>query len=334
MAGMNPGWRMPAEWEPHAATWIAWPHERSDWPGKFAPIRWVYGEIVRHLSRVEQVRVIVGTPEERATAAVVFEKSGANLDNVAFLIAPTDRSWLRDTAPTFVTNNHGEMAAVDWNFNAWAKYDNWRNDNRLAAAIARKLKIKRLHPDIVLEGGGIDTNGKGLLLTTEEWLLSDVQVRNPGFSREDYQRVFREYLGISRVIWLGNGIPGDDTHGHVDDLARFVDPETVACLDHEDCVRRIRAAGLNVKKLPQPASVYFNGQLLPASYANFYIANSLVLMPTFNDAADREALNVLAKCFPDREVVGIYCRDLILGLGTLHCLTQQEPLVHPRRSRL
>ncbi len=325
MASLEPAWRMPAEWAPHAATWIAWPHERSDWPGKFAPVGWVYADIVRHLSRVERVCVVVEDEAAEKAAERAFEKSGANLDRVAFFTCPTNRSWLRDTAPTFVKNAVGQTAAVDWTFTAWAKYGNSALDDKLPAFIAKSLRMRRIATNVVLEGGGIDINGQGLLLTTEEWLLSDTQVRNPGFTRDDYQRVFHEYLGVSEVIWLGNGIPGDDTHGHVDDLARFVDADTVACLDHEDCIRRVRAAGLKVVRLPQPQPVYFDGQLLPASYANFYIANGLVLVPAFNDPADRIALNTLARCFPDREVVGINCRDLVLGLGTLHCLTQQQP---------
>jgi agmatine deiminase len=316
---------MPAEWEPHEATWLAWPHERSDWPGKFAPVPWIYADIVRHLSRVEKVRVIVENETTEKTAARAFEKSGAQMENVEFFVCPTNRSWLRDTAPTFVKNAVGQVQAVDWKFNAWAKYSNFELDDRLPAFIAKNLRMKRISPGVVLEGGGIDVNGHGMLLTTEEWLLSDRQVRNPGFTREDYERVFHEYLGVTDVVWLGNGIPGDDTHGHVDDLARFISDDTVACLDHEDCVARIRKAGLKPVKLPQPAPVYFDGQLLPASYANFYIANGLVLVPAFSDPADREALNTLQKCFPDREVVGVACRDLVLGLGTLHCLTQQQP---------
>jgi agmatine deiminase len=325
MASLEAAWRMPAEWEPHEATWIAWPHEKSDWPGKFAPIPWVYAEIARLLSRFEKLRVLVEGDTARRGAESAFEKSGANLDNIEFFVCPTNRSWLRDTAPTFVKNAVGQVQAIDWKFNAWAKYSNYALDDKVPAFIARRLGMKRISANVVLEGGGIDVNGHGMLLTTEEWLLSDTQVRNPGFTRQDYERVFHEYLGVTEVVWLANGIPGDDTHGHVDDLARFVGDETVACLDYEDCMRRIRKAGLKAVKLPQPAPVYFDGQRLPASYANFYIANGAVLVPTFNDPADREALNILQKCFPDREVVGVACRDLVLGLGTLHCLTQQQP---------
>lgn len=325
LAAAPAGLRLPAEWEPHEATWIAWPHEKSDWPGKFAPIPWVYGEIVRHLARVETVRVVVRDDKDEKAARRVFEQSGANLDRVAFFHCETDRSWLRDTAPIFVKTATGEVIATDWKFNAWAKYPNFAADDKLPAFVARQRRMQRLPTGAVLEGGGIDSNGDGLLLVTEEWLLSDTQVRNPGFTRERYETVFAEYFGTRKVIWLGNGIPGDDTHGHVDDLARFVAADTVVTLDHEDAVARLKRAGLRVVKLPQPEPVAFAGQLLPASYANFYIANDLVLVPIFGDPADRAALNTLARCFPDREVTGVCCRDLVLGLGTLHCLSMQQP---------
>jgi agmatine deiminase len=325
MASLEAAWRLPAEWEPHAATWIAWPHEKSDWPGKFAPIHWVYADIVRHLSRVEKVCVIVLDEKQRLAAERACDESGARMNEVEFFECPTDRSWLRDTAPVFVKNAVGQVAATDWRFNAWAKYSNYERDSKVGAFIARKAKAHRIPVKHVLEGGGIESNGEGKLLTTEEWLLSDVQVRNPGCTREDYERIFQEYLGVNEVIWLERGIEGDDTHGHIDDLARFVDAETVVTVDIGGAADRLKRARLKAIKLPLPQPVYFAGQLLPASYANFYIANGLVLVPTFNDPADRVALNTLAKCFSDREVAGIACRDLVLGLGTLHCLTMQQP---------
>lgn len=315
---------MPAEWELHEATWIAWPHEKTDWPGKFAPIPWVYGEIVRHLSEVEVVRIIVRDEKQKNDATAVLKKSGAAMDWVEFFVAPTDRSWLRDTAAIFV-RDRSRMVALDWKFTAWAKYLNHAEDDKLPAFIAKQLKVRRVATNIVLEGGGIDVNGAGKLLTTEEWLLSDTQVRNLGYTREDYERIFAQYLGIDETIWLDRGIDGDDTHGHVDDLARFVSADAVVTVEVGDAKRRLKRAGLRVYELPQPTPVWFDGQLLPASYANFYIANGLVLVPTFNDIQDREALATLSKLFPDRSVVGIHCRDLVLGLGTLHCLTQQQP---------
>ncbi len=325
MASLERAWRLPAEWEPHAATWLAWPHEKSDWPGKFSPIPWVYAEIVRHLSRVETVRLLVRDEAEQRAAAKHFALSGADLSRVEFYRAATDRSWLRDTAPLFVKNAVGHVAATTWKFNAWAKYDNYAADRKVAAFIARKRRMHRIAAPAVLEGGGVEVNGQGAMLTTEEWLLSDVQVRNPGYTRQDYERLFHEFFGVDDVVWLERGIEGDDTHGHIDDLARFVNPATVVTVPVGDAVRRLKSRKWKVIELPQPEPVHFAGQLLPASYANFYIANGLVLVPTFADPADREALQILQKCFPDRTVVGIPCRDLVLGLGTLHCMSMQEP---------
>lgn len=363
------GYRMPAEWEPHEATWIAWPHNRDDWPGKFAPVPWVYAEIVRHLSQAETVRIVVSDSAMKRKAASLLDRAGANLDRVLFLKARTNRVWLRDSGPTFVIRDRhararredagAEPAAsegvglVHWRFNAWAKYDDHDLDRKLPKRIARELGFRRWVPSVeiagkparvVLEGGAIDVNGRGTLLTTEECLLSEVQCRNPCLDRQGVEQVLADYLGVSKVIWLGRGITGDDTHGHVDDLARFVDARTVVTVvepdaddpNHEpleDNLRRLESAvdqdgqPLRVVTLPMPRPVVFDGQRLPASYANFYIANQLVLVPTFNDPADRRALSTLAELFPDREVVGIHAVDLVLGLGTLHCLSQQQPRI-------
>jgi agmatine deiminase len=330
------GYRMPAEWEPHEATWIAWPHNHRDWPGRFAPIPWVYGEIVRHLSRVERVRILVPDGEREQQARRILRKVGAQIDAVEFVEAPTNRVWARDYGPLFVKNRAGEVALTWWRFNGWAKYADFELDAQIPDRIALRLKRPVWQLDMVLEGGSIDTNGAGLLLTTEECLLSPVQARNPGMPRAKIERMLRDHLGARRVIWLRNGIAGDDTHGHVDDIARFVAPDTVvaawepdtADANHaplrENC-RILRAAGLRVIKLPMPRPLIFAGQRLPASYANFYIANGLVLVPTFNDPHDRVALAILAKAFPDREVVGIHSTELIWGLGALHCMTQQQP---------
>ncbi len=343
---------MPAEWEPHESTWIAWPHNRTDWPGKFQAIPWVYADIVRHLSRVERVDILVQDEREEARAARVLELSDARMESVRFHRWPTNRVWTRDYGPIFVSNRE-ELGAVKWRFNAWAKYPDWQLDERAGSKIVASVKVPGWRPvavlhgrqqPLVLEGGSIDVNGQGTLLTTEECLLSEVQARNPGLGREGMEMALREYLGAQQVVWLGRGIAGDDTHGHVDDIARFVSPEMVVAVvetnrddpNHEplaDNVRRLRAAAdqdgrpLNVVELPMPAPVFFRGLRLPASYANFYIANGLVLVPTFNDRNDRVALEILAGCFPDREVVGIHCRDLVWGLGTLHCMTQQQPKV-------
>jgi agmatine deiminase len=327
-------WRMPAEWEPHEATWLAWPHERSDWPGKFAPIPWVYGDIVKRLSRVERVRIIVEDATLEKSARRVLAKCAVDMSAVEFLRWPTNRSWTRDYCPIFVRNEDGKIGITNWIFNGWAKYDNWRDDNRIPSRVAKRFKVTReFEPGIVLEGGSIDVNGAGLLLTTDECLLSEsVQVRNPGLGRADLERYFADYLGIRQTIWLKQGIAGDDTHGHIDDVARFVDVKTIVTVVDEplgENLKLLRRTGLRIVTLPMPAPVYFDGQRLPASYANFYIANGLVLVPTFNDPNDRVALNTLAKLFPSREVVGIYCGDLVLGLGTLHCMTMQEPAPAP-----
>ncbi len=330
---------MPAEWEPHEATWLAWPHEKSDWPGKFAAIPWLYGEIVRQLARVERVRILVENEDARESVRRILKKCHVNLDGVEFFSHPTDRSWTRDFCPIFVKNKAGEVAITHWRFNGWAKYSNWHNDAKAPAHIASKLGLKRFEPRLVLEGGSIDVNGAGKMLTTEECLLSDVQARNPGLGRKDIERAFAENLGVRDVIWLGNGVAGDDTaYGHVGLIWKMsTDRDTVVTMVERDRAQanhlplkenlaRLRArADLRVETMPMPEPIYFAGQLLPASYANFYIANKLVLAPTFMDPNDQLALKTLGRLFPDREVVGIACRDLVLGLGTLHCMTQQQP---------
>jgi agmatine deiminase len=341
------GYRMPAEWEPHQATWLSWPHEVTDWPGKFAAIPWVFAEIARHLSRVERVYLLVESAEAEKRVRSILKKSGADLGAVDFFCVPTDRGWMRDSGPICVTNSTGDVACNHFVFNGWAKYANHKKDALAVTRVNNKLKHRVWQPvhkerRVVLEGGSIDVNGCGTLLTTEECLLSKTQERNPGFTKSDYETVFREYLGVTNVLWLGNGIAGDDTHGHVDDLTRFVNPSTLVTIVENDPadanysalqenlallkdMRDQDGQPLQIRTLPMPAPVCFDGQRLPASYANFYIANKLVLVPTFNDANDRLALDTLAELFPDREVIGIYCRDLVLGLGTLHCLTQQQP---------
>jgi len=342
------GFRMPAEWEKHEATWLGWPHELTDWPGKFAPIPWAFAEMVRLLTQVERVFLLVEDAAAEKRARTILQKAGATLAAVEFFRVPTDRGWMRDSGPICVKNASGEVAYNHFVFNGWAKYENHKKDAQAVSKVNARLKRRVFLPmrngrRVVLEGGSIDVNGKGTLLTTEECLQSKVQERNPGFTKEDYAEVFREYLGVTNVLWLGNGIAGDDTHGHVDDLTRFVNETTVVTIVEEDRAQANYAAlqdnlerlkkmkdqdgrPLQVETLPMPKAVEFAGQRLPASYANFYIANGLVIAPTFNDANDRVALHTLAKVFTGREVVGIHCRDLVLGLGTLHCMTQQEPV--------
>jgi agmatine deiminase len=338
---------MPAEWEPHEVTWLGWPHEETDWPGKFPAIPWAYAEIVRLLSRVERVYLLVQNRGAESRVREILKKSGAHLDAIDFFQVPTDRGWMRDSGPICVKNNSGEVAYTHWHFTGWAKYHNHKKDAIAVTQVNKQLKHRIWQPEhngrrVVLEGGSIDVNGRGSLLTTEECLLSKRQQRNHGFTREDYAHVFRSYLGVTQVLWLKNGIAGDDTHGHVDDLARFVSPNTIVTVVEQDphdanyvplqenfallkSMRDLTGRPFRIETLPMPAPVYFGGQRLPASYANFYIANKLVLVPTFNDPNDRVALNALASLFPGRQVVGIACRDLVLGLGTVHCLTQQQP---------
>jgi agmatine deiminase len=344
---LKQSFRWPAEWEPHRRTWIAWPTRPDDWPGRFEPIPWVYAEIVRHLHLSEPVVIVVPTSDAISSVTNILTRCGVDMQRIQFVAVPTDRGWLRDSGPIFVADTTGGTVALDWQFNAWAKYSDFRDDNALPSRLAERFGWQLLQPQhrgnrVVLEGGSIDGNGQGLLLTTEECLLSNQQERNPGFTRADYERVFCEYLGVKKVLWLGRGIVGDDTHGHVDDIARFVSPRTVVVAYeenlndpnyeplHENWERLCHMTDLNnrsleVVKLPMPDPVIFDGQRLPASYANFYIANRRVLVPTFNAPQDRQALELIARLFPDRTVVGIHAVELVWGLGTLHCLTQQEP---------
>ena len=382
--GMKPAaysLRMPAEWEPHDATWLAWPHYRDDWPGKFEPIPWVYAEIIRHLARHERVELIVTDAASEKHARRVLDRANALSGNIRFHRWPTNRVWTRDSGCTFVMTPcsarpdsrgrlsprvsgrkgtdsgdaektgplvpEAKLAGVKWRFNAWAKYSNYQHDEKIGSLMAKTANARELRPAvgksrIVLEGGAIDVNGQGALLTTEECLLSKVQQRNPTMKRKDYENVFAEYLGVKKMIWLDSGIAGDDTHGHVDDITRFVAPDTVVTAvetspddpNYEplrENIRRLRAATdqdgqpLAIIELPMPAPVIFEGRRLPASYANFYIANGVVLVPVFNDPNDRFALDILADLFPERDVIGIYSGDLIWGFGAMHCMTQQQP---------
>jgi agmatine deiminase len=334
---------MPAEWEPHSATWLSWPHNVRDWPGKFAPIPWVYAEIVRRVSAGEMVRLLVGDARLESSARRVLTRAAVPLERVEFHRVPTDRVWNRDSGPIFVKYGNGK-SIVSFRFNAWAKYSDWKKDVRIPARAAKILRVPLVETNgVVLEGGAIDVNGAGSILTTEECLLDDkVQVRNPGYSRTDYEKLFAARLGASNTIWLGRGIAGDDTHGHVDDLARFVSPRAIVLCSERNPAdanyallnenrERLESARLEdgsrpeVILLPMPQPVVLDGQRLPASYANFYLCNAAVLVPVFDDPNDRIALGTLAELIRDRPVIGIGARDLVWGLGTLHCLSQQEP---------
>jgi agmatine deiminase len=368
------GYRMPAEWEPHEATWLAWPHNPEDWPGKFQPIPWLYAEIVRLLAAHEGVHLIVENASAKQRVTSMLHRTGVNLNQVTFHTWPTDRGWTRDSGPIFITkneinkggarnsearNSETKVGLTSWRFNGWAKYSDWRLDDKLPGRVAKLLGMFSWPPSvqnqngashpIVLEGGSIDVNGAGLLLTTEECLLSEVQQRNPGVSRAQLERVFDDYLGIDQTIWLNRGIAGDDTHGHIDDIARFVAHATIVAAVEPDTrdpnhgplaenLSRLKSARtpqgkqFTVVELPMPRPVIFRGQRLPASYANFYVANGIVLVPTFHDPNDRVALNTLAELFPGREVIGVHSVDLIWGLGALHCMTQQQPSALPSKA--
>ncbi|MEJ5263089.1 MAG: agmatine deiminase family protein [Ignavibacterium sp.] len=342
-------YRLPAEWEKHEATWIGWPANKEDWPGKFTPIPWVYGEIVRYISREEKVRIIVQSKTHQQKALNVLNSVHANLNNVEFFFLKTDRNWLRDAGPQFVKDEKGNTIVVNFKFNAWAKYDNYKLDAKIPSMISDKLNLKRIvamhkNKEVVLEGGSIDYNGTGTIITTEECLLDEeTQVRNPGFSKKDYEDVFKKYLGVTNVIWLGKGIAGDDTHGHVDDITRFVNKNTIVTVietkaNDDNYIplmenrERLEDAKLEngsvpeIIELPMPSPVIFKGQRLPASYANFYISDYAVLVPTFNDPNDKIALGILSELFEDRPVIGIHAVDLVWGLGTLHCLTHEQVL--------
>lgn len=346
--------RFPAEWEKHEATWIAWPSNKTDWPGKFEPIKWVYAEIVRVLTGSEKVEIICQNKTQVEEAVSCLKSHGVSRNQVQFHILETNRSWLRDSAPTGIFYK-SSLAWVQWKFNAWAKYDDFDLDSKVPRLIAEQTK-KELIPAklpgskelLVCEGGAIEGNGDGLLLVTEECFQSEIQCRNPGLSKQEYLKVFASSLGIEKLIWLKAGIVGDDTHGHIDDVARFVGPRSVM-LAYEDDISSdnypaskenlsrlnlasdTRGNSLQVALLPMPEPLYFDDQRLPASYVNFYIANEVVLVPTFNDPSDRLALNIIAQAFPGRSIVGIHSTDLVLGLGTIHCLTQQQPAAPTHR---
>jgi agmatine deiminase len=348
---------MPAEWEPHEAVWLCWPHNPDDWPGKIASIHFVYAEIARRIAESEKVRIIVNDAGHEAKATSVLKRSNVSLEQIEFFHVPSNRGWTRDTGPIFVRTacvsgrpvTEPQISVAGFKFDGWAKYADHDLDTKIAKTLAKRLKkeykqVKHNNRHFVLEGGAIDVNGRGSLLTTEECLLDPlVQVRNPGVTRAEYENILAEHLGATNVIWLGKGIAGDDTHGHVDDLCRFVDKKTVVlCREKnssdenyellEENRERLEEARLEngskvaVEFLPMPEPVIYRGQRLPASYANFLITNSSVLVPTFNDPSDRIALGILADLFPKRRIVGIHALDLVWGLGTIHCLSQQQPL--------
>ena len=332
---------MPAEWDTQIATWLAWPHHLSDWPGKFAPVPWVFAEIGRYISYSQKLRLLVKNQKAREQAERCLIDAQANMDNVEFFEIPTNRGWMRDCGPIFVKDKSGKKSFLNFKFNAWAKYNNHKLDNAVPELINKKFKLPEIVPmhkgkQVVMEGGAIEVNGKGTIIVTEECLQSNIQLRNPGFSKADYEEVFAKYLGATETIWLGNGITGDDTHGHIDDITRFVSANKIVTVVESnkkdenyahlnENLKRLKKTRFDIVELPMPKPVIYEDLRLPASYGNFLITNKYILVPTFNDANDRIALNILAECFPKHEVIGIHSVDLVLGQGTIHCLTQQEP---------
>jgi agmatine deiminase len=336
------GFRMPAEWEPHAATWLAWPHKENSWPGNFAPIPAVWVEIVRALAPDERVNILVNDSAAAAGVCDLLRAAGVPGRTVSLYEIPTDDAWIRDAGPIFITRRT-EIAAVKWRYNAWGgKYPPWDLDDAVAEKICAASAVPVFRPGIVLEGGSIDVNGQGTLLTTEACLLN--HNRNPHLRREEIEQYLRDYLGVRHILWLGQGIVGDDTDGHIDDLARFVDASTVVTVletnSHDENFEALHANyerlcrmtdqdgnELRVITLPMPAPVFYRDQRLPASYANFYIGNGVVLVPTFNDPNDAVALQTLQNLFPQRRVAGIDATEMVWGLGAIHCVTQQQPAV-------
>ena len=339
--------RFPAEWEQHQGLLLCFPNNGNDWPGKYGAIQWAFIEFIKKVAHVETVFLIVADKNLQEKVSEMLQMANVSLDKISFIIYKTNRSWMRDSGPIIV-KNCSKREAVNFNFNGWAKYRNFQLDKHVPSKVANHLNIPLTQATfkgkpVILEGGAIDVNGKGTLLTYEECLLHpSIQVRNENFTKEDYEAVFKEYLGITNVIWLRDGIIGDDTHGHIDDLCRFVNENTIITVVEtdqtnpnynalQDNLLRLENAVLEDGKkprivtLPMPKTVIFDDLIIPASYANFVILNTLVLVPTFNDANDRTALNIIAHCFPDREVIGISAIDLIWGFGTLHCLSQQIP---------
>ncbi len=340
--------RFSAEWEKQQGLLLCFPYNGNDWPGKYGAIQWAFVEFIKKVAHVEEVFLIVANEKLKEKVIGMLEMAHVKISNVSYIIQKTNRSWMRDSGPIIVKNGNNGREALNFNFNGWAKYNNYQLDKLVPAKVAAFLDIPLTQviykgKPVVLEGGAIDSNGKGTLLTSEECLLHpSIQVRNLNFTKADYEVVFKEYLGITNVIWLGDGIAGDDTHGHIDDLCRFVNEDTIITVVEsdpkdpnygplQDNLKRLQQAKLENGKspkivcLPMPKRIDFDNVRIPASYANFLILNKCVLVPTFNDPNDRIALNIIADCFPGREIIGISAIDLIWGFGTLHCLSQQIP---------
>ncbi len=342
--------RLPAEFETHEAILLCFPHNVDDWPGKYQAIKWAFIDFIKKVSEYEPIILIIQNESEKKKVSQLLSRSHVDIQNVDFLIAETNRNWMRDSGPIIIEQDQKSLA-LDFDFNAWAKYDNYQLDNKIPQIVSHHLNIPFEVPQfknisITLEGGAIDCNGENVLITTEECLLDpSIQVRNEGFTKNDYELLFMEVMGIQQTIWLEKGIVGDDTHGHVDDICRFISTDTVVTVDEKNSSdenyeilaknleilegqRLFNGGKLNVIKLPMPHPIKYQGIRLPASYANFLILNDAILVPTFNDPNDRKALGILSEVMPKHNIIGIHALDLVWGFGTLHCLSHEIPKLH------
>ena len=335
------GYRMPAEWECHLSTWLTWPHNLETWPGQdMQKVEEEFLSIIRHLAPEESVNILVNNEEMKKAVKLILKGHGLNFKNIFLHEIPTNDSWIRDYGPNFIVQPSGKVAVNDWNFDSWGGKYKWELDDLAGTVIAEESGLLNFKPEIVLEGGAIDVNGLGTCITTESCILNPN--RNDSINREGMEKILKDYLGVKKIIWLNGSLEGDDTDGHIDNLARFVNPQTIVCAVEEDefdanynilknNFDRLKTITdqdenpLKVVALPMPGYVGNQKERLPASYANFYIANNLVLIPVYDHPNDKRALSILEPLFPDRKIVPILCKNLIWGLGGVHCLTQQHP---------
>ncbi len=339
-------YRLPAEWEEQKSTIIGWPYNKNDWPKRFDNIPSVFAKIISKISYYQKVNILINDNKSKKDIILLLKKFKSKLKNIRYIACKTDRVWMRDTGPIFLKNKKNKNVLCNWKFNGWAKYTNHKNDDKVNFRIRKYFNSEIINPKhkkkrVILEGGSIDVNGRGLMLTTRECLLSKIQQRNLNFKINDYEKIFERFFGIHHIIWLNKGIKGDDTHGHVDDIARFVDRNKIFIAyeknkkDHnyrilkENLIllkkKRNNYLNLKIKKIPMPRPIYIDKTRVPASYLNFYITNKLVLLPIFNDPNDKIVINIFKKEFKKRKIIPIDCSELIWGLGAIHCMTQQEP---------
>ena len=343
---VNSLFRMPAEWEKQKSTLIGWPYNKKDWPNMFKNIPRVFAKIISKITESQEVNLLIKNSKSQNIIKKLLKENNTNISNIKFIICKTDRVWMRDIGPIFIKDKKNKNILLNWKFNGWAKYKNYKDDNKVILRIKNYYKGDVISPKfnkklIVLEGGSIDVNGKGLLLTTKECLLSKIQQRNSSLKLKDYNYIFQKFFGVKKVIWLNKGIEGDDTHGHVDDIARFVKPNKVF-LAYENNKKdknyknlnenfkilkkvKINSSQIKIRKIPMPKPIYINKVRVPASYLNFYIFNKSVLLPVFNDPKDKIVVKIFKKEFKNRKIIPIDCSELIWGFGAIHCLTQQEP---------